>query len=107
MKIEDELMHALERWEALGLYGVIADRLVAAGVLRREIAFIHDAASDEDRNALFAAANAGTIRVLIGSTQKMGTGVNVQARALAAHHVTVPWRPDWLKQADGRVQRQR
>ena len=94
-----------ERWEALGLYGVIADRLVAAGVLRREIAFIHDAASDEDRSALFAAANAGTIRVLIGSTQKMGTGVNVQARALAAHHVTVPWRPDWLKQADGRVQR--
>ena len=94
-----------ERWEALGLYGVIADRLVAAGVLRREIAFIHDATSDAERSVLFQAANAGRIRVLIGSTQKMGTGVNVQALALAAHHVTVPWRPDWLKQADGRVQR--
>ena len=88
-----------------GLYGIIRERLIAKGLQPPEIAYIHDAASDSDRARLFAAANAGTVRVLIGSTQKLGTGVNVQERAIACHHLTVPWRPDWLEQAEGRVRR--
>lgn len=94
-----------DRWERGGIYAVIRDKLVAAGMLAHEVAYIHDAATDEERAALFAAANAGKIRVLIGSTQKMGLGVNVQQRAYAAHHLTVPWRPDWLDQANKRVDR--
>mgnify|MGYP002146815461 FL=1 len=74
-----------------GLYGIIRERLIAKGLQPPEIAYIHDAASDSDRARLFAAANAGTVRVLIGSTQKLGTGVNVQERAIACHHLTVPW----------------
>jgi hypothetical protein len=88
-----------------GVYGIIRDRLYAHGVMNGEVAYIHDAASDSDKLKLFADANAGRIRVLIGSTQKLGTGVNVQERALACHHLTVPWRPDWLEQAEGRVRR--
>ena len=88
-----------------GVYGVIRDRLYAHGVMNGEVAYIHDAASDSDKLRMFADANAGRIRVLIGSTQKLGTGVNVQERALACHHLTVPWRPDWLEQAEGRVRR--
>lgn len=94
-----------ERWLEHGVYGVIVDKCRERGVLRDEVAYIHDAASDADRRALFARVNRGDIRVLIGSTQKLGTGVNVQRRAIAALHVTVPWRPDWLRQATGRVRR--
>ena len=88
-----------------GVYGVLRDKIVAAGCLPHEVAYIHDASTEEERAALFAAANAGRVRVLIGSTFRMGLGVNVQRRAYAAHHVTVPWRPDWLDQANKRVDR--
>ena len=96
---------AAELFAQQGLYGVLRDKVVAAGCLPGEVAYVHDASTDEERTALFAAANAGKIRVLIGSTQRMGLGVNVQRRAYAAHHVTVPWRPDWLDQANKRVDR--
>lgn len=88
-----------------GVYGVIRDKLHARGVMEGEVAYIHDATTDEAKRRLFADANAGRIRILIGSTQMMGTGVNVQERAIACHHLTVPWRPDWLEQAEGRVRR--
>lgn len=94
-----------ERWLEHGIYGVIVDKCRARGVLADEIAYIHDAATDSERRALFARVNRGQVRVLIGSTQKLGTGVNVQRRAIAALQVTVPWRPDWLRQATGRVRR--
>ena len=71
----------------------------------REVAFIHDAASDAERADLFDRANRGEIRALIGSTAKMGLGVNVQRRVYAVLHVTVPWRPDQLDQANKRADR--
>ena len=94
-----------EIFQQRGVYGVIRDKLVAAGMLAAEVAYIHDATDDTERRDLFARANSGALRVLIGSTQKMGLGVNVQRRAFAAHHLTVPWRPDWLDQANKRVDR--
>ena len=110
-KVADELaseyvpLTAEELFLQQGVYGVLRDKLVAAGCMADEVAYIHDASSDEERRELFARANAGEIRVLIGSTARMGLGVNVQRRAYAAHHVTVPWRPDWLDQANKRVDR--
>jgi hypothetical protein len=69
------------------------------------VAYVHDAASDAERADLFSRVNRGRVRVLIGSTQRLGIGVNVQERAFAAHHLTVPWRPDWLEQANKRIDR--
>ena len=94
-----------EQFAQQGVYGVLRDKIVSAGVLPREVAYVHDAASDEERAELFRRANAGEVRVLIGSTARMGLGVNVQRRAYAVHHLTVPWRPDWLDQANKRVDR--
>lgn len=94
-----------ERFMTLGVYGVLRDKLAAKGLRRDEIAFVHDATSSVERDELFAAVRAGRCRVLIGSTQKLATGVNVQDRVYGMVHVTVPWRPDWLEQADGRGRR--
>lgn len=101
-----DAMTPAERFQTLGVYGVLRDRLVARGVRPDEIAFVHDAESGDERDVLFAATRAGTVRVLIGSTQKLATGVNVQDRVYGMVHLTVPWRPDWLEQADGRGRRQ-
>lgn len=88
------------------LYGVIRDRLVRCGVPAEEIAFIHDAKNEKSRAELFKAVNAGKIRILIGSNEKMGTGLNVQERLVAVHHMTPPWRPGDLEQQLGRMLRQ-
>lgn len=88
------------------MYEEIKNELVALGMDPEHIAFIHDAASDEARKELFARCRDGRVNVLIGSTEKMGTGMNVQDRALALHHVDVPWRPADLEQREGRVLRQ-
>jgi len=88
------------------LYGVIRDRLVRCGVPAEEIAFIHDAKNEKARAELFRAVNEGRIRVLIGSNEKMGTGLNVQRRLVAVHHMTPPWRPGDLEQQLGRMLRQ-
>lgn len=96
----------LERdFEERGIYGIIRDRLIVAGMLPREVAFIHDATTDVERAELYRRVNCGEVRVLIGSTQRLSIGVNVQERAYAAHHLTVPWRPDWLEQANKRIDR--
>ncbi len=71
-----------------------------------EIAFIHEADSPAKKAALFKAVNAGRVRVLIGSTGKLGTGVNVQKRLVALHHVDEPWKPAELEQREGRILRQ-
>ena len=88
------------------LYMDIKEKLVRRGIPPAEIAFIHDAKTPEARERLFTAVRAGQIRVLIGSTAKMGTGMNVQERLLAMHHLDAPWRPADVEQRQGRILRQ-
>ncbi|MFK3984483.1 hypothetical protein ACI2K4_29430 [Micromonospora sp. NPDC050397] len=90
-------------WNA---YEELRDQLVARGVPRAQIRFMHEAGSDVEKAALFAAARDGRISVLVGSTEKMGVGTNVQARAVALHHLDCPWRPADLQQREGRILRQ-
>ena len=75
------------------------------GIPEDEIAFIHDADSEVKKKALFAKVRAGQIRVLMGSTQKMGAGTNVQDRLIALHDLDCPWRPSDLQQRLGRIVR--
>lgn len=88
------------------IYDAITDELVAGGIPREAIAFIHDTESDADKAALFDRCRNGKVRVLFGSTERMGTGTNVQKRAVALHHVDIPWRPADLEQREGRIIRQ-
>ncbi|MGH3556008.1 MAG: helicase-related protein [Mycobacterium sp.] len=88
------------------IYQAIKDELTARGMAAERIRFIHDARKPAEVKALFAQCNRGEVSVLIGSTEKMGTGTNVQARAIALHHVDVPWRPADLEQREGRIIRQ-
>lgn len=76
------------------------------GIPENQIAFIHDAKDDVQREALFEKVRTGEVRVLLGSTEKLGTGTNVQHKLLAVHHLDVPWRPSDLTQRDGRIVRQ-
>lgn len=87
------------------LYQAIKDNLIAKGIPAEEIVFIHDADTKAKRKKLFKDMNAGVVRVLIGSTSKMGTGVNAQERMVAIHHVDVPWRPADIEQRNGRGKR--
>lgn len=91
--------------QRLSVYQEITDLLVARGIPRAEIAWIHDAKTPSDREALFGQMRSGALRVLLGSTFRMGVGVNVQERCYAVHHLTTPWRPCDVKQADGRIWR--
>lgn len=88
------------------VYEELRRQLVRRGVPREEVRFMHEAAKDADKARMFAAARAGHVSVLVGSTQKMGVGTNVQARAVALHHLDCPWRPADLEQRDGRILRQ-
>ena len=88
------------------VYADVRAKLIELGIHASEIAFIHDANGPAERSQLFAAIREGRIRVLIGSTEKMGTGMNVQTRALAMHHLDAPWRPADLEQREGRIIRQ-
>jgi hypothetical protein len=90
----------------VNLYADLRDKLAARGMDAREIRFIHEASTDIRKEALFAACRSGEVKVLIGSTSKMGTGTNVQSRAVALHHVSYPWRPADMTQRDGREERQ-
>ncbi|NJO82222.1 MAG: hypothetical protein HC828_05040 [Blastochloris sp.] len=82
-----------ERWLSNFVYYEIRDGLVASGIAHEEIAFIHDCATKAQRDALFAAVNAGRVRVLLGSTTKMSTGMNVQQRLIALHNLELPLAP--------------
>lgn len=88
------------------VYDDIKAKLVAAGVPMDEIQFIQDADSDAAKAALFKEVRAGKVRVLLGSTQKMGSGTNVQSRLVALHHLDAPWRPADIEQREGRILRQ-
>lgn len=88
------------------LYDELRDLLAAMGVPRNEIAFIHDADSDDKKRLLFHDLQEGNVSVVIGSTFKMGLGVNVQKRLCALHHLDVPWKPADMVQREGRILRQ-
>ncbi|WP_433357720.1 Eco57I restriction-modification methylase domain-containing protein (plasmid) [Microtetraspora malaysiensis] len=87
-------------------YDEMKAQLVARGIPADKIRYIHEANTDQQKAKLFEDARTGKIAVLIGSTEKMGTGTNVQARAVALHHMDCPWRPADLAQREGRVERQ-
>ena len=95
-----------EAGRGVSLYEDIKNLLVGQGVPESEIAFIHDAATDEAKAKLFKDVNDGTVRVLIGSTSKMGTGMNAQKRIAALHELNAPDRPGDLEQNEGRGLRQ-
>lgn len=92
--------------KGFSVYEDIKKKLVARGVPENEIAFIHDANTDEKKKALFAKVRSGQVRVLMGSTAKMGAGTNVQDRLIALHDLDAPWRPGDLEQRKGRIERQ-
>ena len=88
------------------VYEDIKNKLVEKGVPENEIAFIHSANTDTRKAELFAKVRSGQVRFLLGSTQKMGAGTNVQDRLIALHHLDVPWRPSDIEQQEGRILRQ-
>lgn len=88
------------------VYNELKKLLISRGIPVSEIAFMHQASNDEAKVQLERKVNAGDIRVLIGSTQKGGTGLNIQTRMKAAHHLDVPWRPSDIIQRNGRLVRQ-
>lgn len=88
------------------LYDEMKRLLVGMGAVENEIAFIHDAKNEKAREEIFSAMQAGKIRILIGSTFKLGIGVNVQNKLVALHHLDVPWRPADMVQREGRILRQ-
>lgn len=89
-----------------GVYGEIKRALIARGIPAAEIAFIHDFPTPARKAQAFADCNAGRIRVMLASTEKAGTGVNMQERLFALHHLDVPWRPSDVEQREGRILRQ-
>jgi N12 class adenine-specific DNA methylase len=88
------------------VYDEIVAKLAAAGIPKSQIAAIGEAESDAKKQALFEKVRSGSVRVLIGSTQKMGTGTNVQKRLVALHHLDAPWKPAEVEQREGRILRQ-
>jgi len=88
------------------VYDDIHAKLLALGVPENEIAYIHNAKSETQKKDLFAKVRSGQVRVLLGSTQRMGAGTNVQQKLVALHHVDCPWRPSDLQQREGRIIRQ-
>ena len=92
--------------EGFNLYDDIKRKLVNMGVPADEIAFVHDAVTDSMRSSLFNKVRKGKVRILIGSTFKLGTGSNVQNYLVAVHHLDIPWRPSDVTQRDGRMLRQ-
>jgi N12 class adenine-specific DNA methylase len=87
-------------------YCYIRDTLIMLGIPANQIAFIHDYDTDTKKAKLFEAINEGKIRIVFGSTSKLGTGVNIQSKLMALHHIDCPWRPSDLEQREGRGVRQ-
>jgi len=92
--------------KGFSVYDDMAEKLVKCGVPQAEMAFIQDYDADNAKLALFRSVNAGKVRILFGSTQKMGSGTNVQERLIALHHLDAPWRPADVEQREGRILRQ-
>ena len=92
--------------KGFNVYDDLKKKLIARGVPDEEIAFIHDADTEAKKDQLFAKVRGGSVRILMGSTQKMGAGTNVQDRLIAMHDLDCPWRPADLEQRAGRIVRQ-
>lgn len=112
-KLDSPELHALETLtepadgeQPFSIYYDIRDKLIARGIPETEIAFIHDANTEARKKELFAKVRSGQVRVLMGSTFKMGAGMNVQDRLIALHDLDCPWRPGDLEQRKGRIVRQ-
>jgi hypothetical protein len=106
---EDSVMSMDEILAGSSKFSVYEDlkaKLIQKGVPEHEIRFIHEAGTDAQKAKLFEAVNRGQVRILIGSTTKMGAGTNVQRRLVALHHLDCPWRPSDLEQREGRIIRQ-
>ena len=88
------------------VYDDIREKLIARGIPAEQIRFIHEATTDAQKKELFGKIRSGEVRVLLGSTPKMGAGTNVQDRLIAIHNLDCPWRPSDLEQRQGRVERQ-
>lgn len=88
------------------VYDDVKNKLIEAGIPEEEVAFIHDADTEIKKKELFSKVRGGQVRVLIGSTQKMGAGTNVQTKLIAVHHLDVGWRPADMTQRNGRIIRQ-
>lgn len=97
---------AIEKQQAFSVYDDIRSKLIAQGIPPEQIAFIHDANTEAKKKELFAKVRAGQVRVLMGSTAKMGAGTNCQDRLIALHDLDAPWRPGDLEQRAGRIIRQ-
>lgn len=97
---------SLEETGKFCVYDDIRDKLIAKGVPASEIAYIHNAKTEAQKSELFSKVRSGEVRILLGSTGKMGTGTNVQDRIIALHDLDVPWRPADLEQRRGRMVRQ-
>ncbi len=98
---------AFEMASFQNLYDDLCDKLIAKGIPTEEIAYVHSANTEAKKKELFSKVRSGQIRVLIGSTQKMGAGTNVQHKLIALHHLDCPWRPSDLQQREGRIIRQK
>ena len=92
--------------EFQNVYDDLRDKLISKGIPADEIAYIHTANTEARKKELFGKVRSGQVRVLIGSTQKMGAGTNVQKKLVALHHLDCPWRPSDLQQREGRIIRQ-
>ena len=88
------------------VYDDMREKLIARGILAGQIRFIHEATTDAQKKELFGKVRSGEVRVLLGSTPKMGAGTNVQDRLIAIHNLDCPWRPSDLEQRQGRIERQ-
>ena len=95
-----------EMAEFQNVYDDLRNKLIARGIPAEEIAYIHTANTEAQKKELFGKVRSGQVRVLIGSTQKMGAGTNVQKKLVALHHLDCPWRPSDLQQREGRIIRQ-
>ena len=104
-KIEVESFNSIEivTTKRFNVYDAMRDKLVDEfGLKKEEIVFIHDYQTDKKKHELFRRVNSGEVRVLLGSTDKAGTGLNVQQRVVAMHHLDIPWKPSQLTQRNGR-----
>lgn len=99
-------LDSLEETGKFCVYDDIRDKLIAKGIPATEIAYIHNAKTEAQKSELFSKVRSGEVRILLGSTGKMGTGTNVQDRIIALHDLDVPWRPADLEQRRGRMVRQ-
>ncbi len=84
------------------MYHALKDELIKKGIPEDEISFIHEAKTDAQKEALFEKMRSGEKRIIIGSTNKLGVGTNIQDRVVAMHHIDCPWRPSDIEQRDGR-----